>query len=44
MPPLFGKITSYIGFGVFPIFIGIILVIKIIAVEVLNKKIKLLHS
>jgi fucose permease len=39
MPPLFGWLASYIGFNIFPVFIGIILLIKIIMVELLNKKI-----
>jgi fucose permease len=39
IPPLFGKITSFTGFAVFPLFIGIALLIKIIMVETLNKKI-----
>jgi fucose permease len=39
MPPIFGKIASQISFNIFPIFIGIILILKIIVVEVLNKKI-----
>jgi fucose permease len=38
MPPLFGWIASYISFNIFPIFIGIILILKIIIVELLNKK------
>ena len=39
MPPLFGWIASYTGFYIFPIFIGIVLILKIIMVEILNKKI-----
>jgi fucose permease len=39
MPPVFGRLASYINFNIFPLFIGIILVIKIIMVETLNKKI-----
>jgi hypothetical protein len=40
MPPLFGRIASlpFMGFRIFPVFIGIVLMIKIITVEVLNKK------
>ena len=38
MPPLFGRIASQIGFSIFPFFLGIILIIKIIMVEILNKK------
>jgi fucose permease len=41
MPPLFGKIASYIGFNIFPIFIGIVLVIKITMTGILNRKINL---
>ncbi|MDR1956077.1 MAG: MFS transporter [Treponema sp.] len=40
MPPLFGKIASYSGFSIFPVFIGIVLVIKIILVGILHKKLK----
>jgi fucose permease len=39
MPPIFGQLASYMSFNIFPVFIGIILAIKIIMVEVLNKKI-----
>ncbi|MDR1230568.1 MAG: MFS transporter [Spirochaetaceae bacterium] len=39
MPPIFGRIASETNFNMFPIFIGIILILKIIMVEVLNKKI-----
>ena len=39
MPPVFGWMASYLSFNIFPVFIGIVLVIKIIMVETLNKKI-----
>ena len=39
MPPLFGKISSYIGFTVFPLFIITILMLQIIVIETMNKKI-----
>jgi fucose permease len=39
MPPIFGRIASQTSFNMFPIFIGIILTLKIIMVEALNKKI-----
>ncbi|MDR2194512.1 MAG: MFS transporter [Treponema sp.] len=39
MPLLFGRIASYTSFNIFPIFIGVVLLIKIIMVETLNKKI-----
>ena len=39
MPPIFGRLASYLSFNIFPIFIGIILIIKIIMVEILNRKI-----
>ncbi|GMO15843.1 MAG: MFS transporter [Termitinemataceae bacterium] len=39
MPPVFGRLVSYTGFNIFPIFIGIILIIKIIMAELLNRKI-----
>jgi fucose permease len=38
MPPIFGKIASYLSFNILPVFIGIILVIKIIMIETLNRK------
>jgi fucose permease len=39
IPPIFGGIASQISFTIFPLFIGIILILKIIMVEVLNRKI-----
>jgi len=39
MPPLFGKLTSYLSFNIFPLFIGGILVLNIIMVELLNKSV-----
>jgi fucose permease len=39
MPPLFGRMTSYLGFIFFPIFIGGILILNVIMVELLNKKV-----
>jgi fucose permease len=39
MPPIFGRFAPYMSFNIFPIFIGIILIVKIIMVEVLNKKV-----
>ena len=39
MPPLFGQITSFFGFNVFPLFIGGILILNIVMVELLNKKV-----
>jgi len=39
MPPIFGQITSFFGFNVFPLFIGGILLLNIIMVEILNKKV-----
>ena len=39
MPPLFGQITSFFGFNIFPLFIGGILILNIIMVEILNKKV-----
>jgi len=40
MPPLFGLLASTIGFYVFPIFIGIVLIIKILLTENLNRKVE----
>lgn len=39
MPPVFRRLASHTGFNIFPIFIGIILILKIIMVEILNRKI-----
>jgi fucose permease len=39
MPPIFGRLASTASFVIFPVFIAIILVIKIIMVEILNRKI-----
>jgi fucose permease len=39
LPPIFGWLASYINFNIFPIFIGIILILKIIMVEIVNRKI-----
>jgi fucose permease len=39
MPPLFGRIASYTGFTIFPFFIGIVLALNIIMIELLNKKV-----
>jgi fucose permease len=38
MPPLFGRLAAYTSFNILPLFIGIILVIKIIMVETLHRK------
>ena len=39
MPPLFGQIASFLSFKTFPIFIGAILLLNILMVELVNKKI-----
>ncbi|MDR0502629.1 MAG: MFS transporter [Treponema sp.] len=39
MPPLFGALASVISFKIFPVFLVIILIIKIIMFETLNKKV-----
>jgi len=39
MPPLFGRLTSYFGFSIFTLFIGCILILNIIMVELLNKRV-----
>ncbi|WP_461246710.1 MFS transporter [Treponema sp. R6D11] len=38
MPPIFGWLASYMSFSIFPIYIGIILLIMIITVEAVNRK------
>jgi fucose permease len=39
MPPIFGWLASRIHFGIFPVFIGIVLIIKMVMIETLNRKI-----
>jgi fucose permease len=39
MPPLFGRLASYISFHIYPVFIAIMLLINILILERLNKKI-----
>jgi len=39
MPPIFGWLASRIHFGIFPVFIGIVLIIKVVMIETLNRKI-----
>jgi len=39
MPPIFGRFAAFMSFGIFPAFIGIVLIVKIVMVEVLNRKI-----
>jgi fucose permease len=38
MPPLFGRAASYLGFSIFPLFLGGLFMISILMVELLNKK------
>jgi len=38
-PPIFGWLASYLSFKIFPLFIGIILIVNIIMIEVLNRKV-----
>jgi len=40
LPPLFGWLASLTGFALFPIFVGIALLIKIVLVEALNRKVQ----
>jgi len=39
MPPLFGRLTSYLEFNIFTLFIGGILILNIVMVELLNKRV-----
>jgi fucose permease len=39
MPPLFGRIASHIGFNIFPFFIGAVLILNIVMIEIVNKKV-----
>ncbi|MDR2924143.1 MAG: MFS transporter [Treponema sp.] len=44
MPPLFGKMASYFGFTFFPLFIGVILILNIVMIELLNKKVRAVRT
>jgi len=44
MPPIFGRLATQTGFFIFPLFIALILVIKIIMVEILNRNIDHIKS
>jgi len=44
MPLIFGQITVYLRFFIFPLFIGGILILNIIMVESLNKRVDSLYS
>jgi len=39
MPPVFGWLASILSFSIFPVFIGLILLVKIILVETLKRKV-----
>ncbi|GHV10666.1 MFS transporter [Spirochaetia bacterium] len=39
MPPLFGWIASHLNFNIFPVFLGVLLLLKIIMVETVNRKV-----
>ncbi|MDR2397611.1 MAG: MFS transporter [Spirochaetaceae bacterium] len=39
MPPLFGRLASYLSFSLFPLFIGSLLTVKIIMVKTLNRSV-----
>jgi fucose permease len=39
MPPIFGRIAAIMSFNIFPVFIGMVLIMKVIMVEALNRKI-----
>jgi fucose permease len=39
MPPLFGRLAGYLDFSIFPLFLGIVLIIKIVITELGNRKI-----
>jgi len=38
MPPLFGWLASYLSFSIFPVFLAIVLLVKIVLVEIMNRK------
>jgi hypothetical protein len=39
IPPLFGRLASFIGFNIFPLFLGVILIVNIIMIETVNRKV-----
>jgi len=39
IPPVFGKMTSYTGFNIFPAFLGALLVINVLLFELANRKV-----
>jgi fucose permease len=39
MPPVFGRIAAYGGFKIFPVFIGAVLILKVIMIETVNRTI-----
>lgn len=39
IPPLFGRMVSYTGFGIFSLFIGLVLVIMVIMVEIMKARV-----
>jgi fucose permease len=39
MPPVFGYLASYISFNIFPLFVGVILIVQIIMVEKVYKEV-----
>jgi fucose permease len=43
MSPLFGIIASHISYKLFPIYIGILLIVMVMTVETLNKKVAAAH-
>jgi fucose permease len=40
MPPLFGQIAAYMDFSIFPLFIGIMLAMNILMIELLYRKLR----
>jgi fucose permease len=39
IPPLFGRMASFTSFNIFPLFLGLVLAINVLMIEILNKKI-----
>ena len=40
IPPLFGQIASFTGFSIFPVFLGVLLVLSIVMIETVNRKVR----
>ena len=44
MPPVFGLIAQHIHMSLYPIYLGIFTILMLVMTELLNKKVRPLHS